>query len=471
MVLVIGLGKTGLSCVRYLARRGVPVRVVDSRAAPPGLEAARALAGAAGGAPGSALDVRLGGFDLAALERVREVVLSPGVAPSEPIVREARRRRIPVVGDIELFARAVRAPVVAITGTNGKSTVTSLVAHMVATAGRRVLAGGNLGEPALDLLEQPRPDLYVLELSSFQLESTESLGLAAAAVLNVSPDHLDRYASIEDYARAKARILEHAATAVLNLDDARVRAMAPPPPARTLTFSLAPDGARRGADFVLGTRERGARWLVAQGEPVLPVSALRIAGLHNAANALAALALGVAIGVPLEPMRRALETFEGLPHRSVRVAEIGGVRYVNDSKGTNVGATLAAVAGFEGPLVLIAGGDGKGQDFAPLAPALRGKVRHVVLIGKDAAALAAALSGIAPIEQAASLEAAVGAAAAAARPGDTVLLSPACASLDMFRDYTERGARFAAAVEALAAAHSTAPACSPARSPSPGGSS
>ncbi|HLW24979.1 MAG TPA: UDP-N-acetylmuramoyl-L-alanine--D-glutamate ligase [Steroidobacteraceae bacterium] len=461
MVLVIGLGKTGASCVRYLARRGVPLIATDSRADPPALDAVRAF--------DSALDVRLGGFDLSALDRASEVVLSPGVSPREPIVREARRRGIPVIGDIELFARAARAPVIAVTGTNGKSTVTSLVAHMAASAGRRVLAGGNLGEPALDLIEQPTPELYVLELSSYQLESTESLAPQAAALLNVSPDHLDRYASIEEYVRAKARILRHAATAVLNADDPRVSALAPLAPGRTLRFSLGPaaGGAAGGAvggavaaaagavagavaEFTLvGRGDADAAWLAVRGRPLLPLSALKIKGLHNAANALAALALGEAAGLSLEAMSSALETFPGLPHRSVLVGEFGGVRYVDDSKGTNVGATLAAVAGFAGPLVLIAGGEGKGQDFSPLASAFRGKVRHLVLIGKDARALEAALRGVSPIEHATTLEDAVAAAARAARPGDTVLLSPACASLDMFRDYAERGEKFAAAVRAL----------------------
>jgi UDP-N-acetylmuramoylalanine--D-glutamate ligase len=437
---VVGLGKTGAACVRYLAKRGVDVSATDSRAAPPGLAELGPLA--------RTLDIRLGGFDLSMLDGASQVLISPGLSLKEPIASQARARGIEVIGDIELFARAVQAPVIGITGTNGKSTVTSLVAHMAATAGRRVLAGGNLGDPALDLLEREIPDLYVLELSSFQLETTFSLDLKAAAVLNVTADHMDRYASMAEYAHAKARIFARAATVVLNLDDPLVAAMrtaAHAPGARIVTFSIS----RADADFTLA-RAGGSTYLAKGGEPKFDVARMKIVGLHNAANALAALALGEAAGLAWEPMLEALETFPGLKHRSEWVADLGGVRYIDDSKGTNVGATIAAVSGIDRPLVLIAGGQGKGQDFAPLAAALRGKVRHTVLIGKDAPLLAAALAGVCTLERAATLEEAVSAAAAAARPGDAVLLSPACASLDMFRDYNHRGEVFAASVRALA---------------------
>ena len=448
MSVIVGLGKTGASCVRYLARRGIPAAVTDSRRDPPGLAELGGLA--------ANLDLRLGGFDLSLLDGASQVVMSPGVSLEEPIAAQARARGIEVLGDIELFARTVRAPasapVIGITGTNGKSTVTSLVARMAAAAGRRVLAGGNLGRPALDLLAEPVPDLYVLELSSFQLETTRSLHLIAAVVLNVTSDHMDRYASIEAYARAKQRIFEHAATMVLNVDDPQVIAMRDGTsggarPARVLTFSVE----RADADFTL-VRRGSESFLARRGEPILPVSRMKISGVHNAANALAALALGEAAGLPLAASLSALESFPGLAHRSQWVADIGGVRYVDDSKGTNVGATLAAVSGLSGPLVLIAGGEGKGQDFAPLAAAFRSKVRHAVLIGKDAQAIEAVLAGVCPTERAATMQTAVAAAAAAARPGDPVLLSPACASLDMFRDYNHRGDEFAAAVRALGAA-------------------
>ena len=438
---IVGLGKTGVSCARYLSRRGIAAAVTDSRDNPPGLAELGGLA--------KTLDLRLGGFDLTLLDRAAQVLMSPGVSLEEPIAAEARARGIEVLGDIELFARAARAPVIGITGTNGKSTVTSLVASMAAAAGRRVLAGGNLGKPALDLLDEPVPDLYVLELSSFQLETTTSLDLIAAVVLNVTSDHMDRYASLSDYARAKERIFRRAAAVVLNVDDPAVAAMrgaaerAGRPP-RVMTFSVE----RSDADFTL-IRRGPESFLGRRGETLLPVSRMKISGTHNAANALAALALGEAAGLPLDAMTTALERFPGLAHRSEWVADIAGVRYVDDSKGTNVGATLAAVSGMQGPLVLIAGGEGKGQDFTPLAAAFRGKVRHAILIGSDAPSIESVLAGVCATERAATLPAAVAAAAAIARDGDTVLLSPACASLDMFRDYNHRGEVFAAAVRAL----------------------
>ncbi|HEX5458391.1 MAG TPA: UDP-N-acetylmuramoyl-L-alanine--D-glutamate ligase [Steroidobacteraceae bacterium] len=440
---IVGLGRTGLSCARYLHERGWRIAVTDTRTEPPQLAALRGLDGR--------IPVRLGALDARLLDDALCVVVSPGVSLEEPFFVEARRRGLEIVGDIELFARAVDAPVAGITGTNGKSTVTTLVGRMAARAGVKVRVGGNLGEPALDLLAAAHRageavGLYVLELSSFQLEATHSLDLAAAAVLNVSPDHLDRYSSVAAYAESKARIFARCDTAVINLDDPLVVAM-PRPGQRTLSFSLR---ATIGADFAVAMRD-GGTWLTRRGEPVLPVSAMRIRGLHNAANALAALALGEALGLPLEAMIAELGTFTGLPHRTQWVAEVAGVTYIDDSKGTNVGATIAAVAGMDGPLVIIAGGDGKNQDFAPLAAAFRGKVRHTVLIGRDRQLLADALRGVCTTEYCGSLEEAVRAAAAAARAGDTVLLSPACASLDMFRDYTHRGAVFAQAVKELAA--------------------
>jgi UDP-N-acetylmuramoylalanine--D-glutamate ligase len=441
---VVGLGKTGASCLRYLAKRGIPAAATDTRPAPPGLAELGSLA--------RSIDIRLGGFDLSLLEGATQLLMSPGVSLEEPIASQARARGIEVVGDIELFARAVKAPVIGVTGTNGKSTVTSLVAHMAAIAGRRALAGGNLGKPALDLLDLPIPDLYVLELSSFQLETTSSLELLAAVVLNVTADHMDRYASVEAYARAKARIFARAATVVLNADDPYVAGMrdtvvrqrltrAAP---RLVTFSTQ----RADADFSV-IRRGSETFLARRNEPLLETARMKITGVHNAGNALAALALGEAAGLPLAAMLQALESFPGLEHRSQWVADIDGVRYIDDSKGTNVGATMAAVSGLTGPLIVIAGGEGKGQDFTPLAAAFSGKVRHVLLIGKDAPALESALQGSCTTERAATLPAAVNAAARAARSGDTVLLSPACASFDMFRDYNHRGDVFAAAVRAL----------------------
>jgi UDP-N-acetylmuramoylalanine--D-glutamate ligase len=305
-----------------------------------------------------------------------------------------------------------------------------------------------LGEPALDLLEQPTPELYVLELSSFQLETTSSLVLKAAAVLNVTADHLDRYPSVAAYAHAKGRIFANASTVVLNADDPWVMAMRDKAyrsdSARTVTFSIE----HADADFSL-VHGGSQIFLARGGERLLDVARLKISGLHNAANALAALALGEAVGLAMDSMLEALESFPGLSHRASWVADVGTVRYIDDSKGTNVGATIAAVAGMPGPLVMIAGGEGKAQDFTPLAAAFRGKVREAVLIGKDAPALAAALRGACKTQIVASMEAAVAEAHRVAVPGDTVLLSPACASFDMFRDYGHRGDVFAAAVRKL----------------------
>jgi UDP-N-acetylmuramoylalanine--D-glutamate ligase len=436
--LIVGLGRSGLSAARHLLRRGWQLAATDTRAAPPGLAEFRELAPRA--------TVRLAGLDVALLAGVALVVASPGVSLAEPLFVAARALGIDVVGDIELFAREAQAPTVAITGTNGKSTVTTLVGRMAERAGWRVAVGGNLGTPALDLLAADAPRLYVLELSSFQLETTRSLRLVAGAVLNVTADHMDRYADLGAYAAAKARIFGHCGTAVINLDDPVVAAL-PPPGQPVQGFSLQ---AGRGAAYSLGECN-GAAWLMHGARPLLAVAELRIAGLHNAANALAALALGAAAGLPEAAMLEELRAFPGLPHRSQWVRELRGVRYVDDSKGTNVGATLAAVAGLPGTLVLLAGGDGKSQDFSPLAAALRGRARLAVLIGRDARRLGAALAPACPVHYSATLEDAVAAAAAAARPGDTVLLSPACASLDMFRDYAHRGAAFAAAVMGLPA--------------------
>ena len=434
---IVGLGASGMSCARYLHARGWRLAVTDSRAAPPELANLSAL--------DATIPVRLGALDTSLLGEALCVIASPGVPLSDPFFAEARRRGLAIVGDIELFARAAHAPVAGITGTNGKSTVTTLVARMAARAGLRVRAGGNLGQPALELLDAGA-ELYVLELSSFQLETTSSLACRAATVLNVTPDHLDRYDSLASYAAAKARIFARCETCVINLDDPLVVAM-PRSASRTLSFSLR---AAIGADYAVAERADGW-WLTRAQQPLLPLAALKIKGLHNAANALAALALGEALELPLPVMLQELGEFAGLPHRSQWVAEVRGVSYINDSKGTNVGATVAAVAGLPGPLVLIAGGDGKQQDFTPLGAALRGKVRHAVLIGRDAPLLARALAGVCTLESCATLPEAVRAAARAAHPGDTVLLSPACASLDMFRDYTQRGAVFTQAVQELAA--------------------
>jgi UDP-N-acetylmuramoylalanine--D-glutamate ligase len=435
---IVGMGRTGLSVARHLQRSGFRIAVTDSRAAPPELAGVEAL--------GSSVVTRIGGFDVQLLERADIVVTSPGVPLDDPFFVQARARGLDIVGDIELFARAADAPVVGITGTNGKSTVTTLLGRMAMRAGVRVRVGGNLGQPALDLLDRGPTDLYVLELSSFQLDTTHSLKLKASAVLNISADHMDRYATLKAYAASKARIYANSETAVVNADEPEVVRM-PRAGQRVLTFSLLDDK----SDFRL-VRPPGAQeqWLARRGDALLPLSALKISGRHNAANALATLALGDALRLPIAPMLEELREFPGLPHRAQWVADINGVRYINDSKGTNVGATLAAVGGLAGPLVVIAGGDGKGQDFAPLAAAFRGKVRTAVLLGRDAGLIETALAGICHTVRVADMQEAVSAAARFAEAGDTVLLSPACSSLDMFRDYAQRGEVFAAAVKELA---------------------
>jgi UDP-N-acetylmuramoylalanine--D-glutamate ligase len=439
-VLVLGLGDTGLSAIRWLEGQGAEVRAADTREAPPALGAVRAKH--------PRVPLALGAFGAPLLEDVDAIVASPGVALRDPFLRAARDGGIEIVGDVELFARAVRgspAQVIAITGTNGKSTVTALAGAMGAAAGLHTAVAGNIGLPVLDALEAT-VELYVLELSSYQLETTASLALDAAAVLNVTQDHLDRYDSMSDYAAAKERIFIDCRTRIVNRDDAVTAAMARGE-AEALTFGLGVPQHRRewGLDA-----ER--RHLMRGPHRILPVAEVGVPGLHNAANALAAHALGSAIGLDAEAMARAIRDFKGLPHRVQLVAEAGGVRFYDDSKGTNVGASVAALEGFTVPVVLIAGGDGKGQDFSPLAPAVQRHARAVVLIGRDADAVGAALSSTSvPITRARTMEEAVAAAHVLARPGDAVLLSPACASLDMFRNYGHRGEVFAAAARSLIA--------------------
>lgn len=431
--LIIGLGKTGLSCARYLAARGVEVAVADSRAEPPGLAALREEL------PDVALF--LGDYPEQAIARAELVVVSPGVPLSHPMLAAAAARGQDVIGDIELFARAAQAPVAAITGANGKSTVTTLLGQMAQAAGRDVRVGGNLGTPALELLQDREPDLYVLELSSFQLEGTRSLNAAAATVLNITPDHMDRYRSVADYSAAKQRIFRGDGVMVLNADDPAVLAMAVSG-RRVTHFTL---GVPEAGDYGVRMQD-GTEWLVCGSETLLPVSELRIPGRHNIANALAALALGAALDLPLAAMLITLRAFAGLPHRMQWVAARDGVIWYNDSKGTNVGATLAAVSGMPGQVVLIAGGDGKGADFTPLRAAVAQKARAVVLIGRDAPLIEAALANAAPILLARDMDEAVQRAAAVAQPGDAVLLSPACASFDMYDNYEHRGRIFTDAV-------------------------
>ena len=432
--LVVGLGKSGLACVRHLVAHGERVTVCDSREAPPMLATLRMEF--------PQVEATLGGFPDAAFARAGRVVVSPGVDRRELPLPTG----VPVVGEIELFAGAVAAPVVAVTGTNGKSTVVTLLGAMAHAAGRRVLVGGNLGTPALDLLDAPAPEFYIVELSSYQLETTRSLNACAAVVLNVSPHHLDRYSDFADYLATKARIYAGDGVMVLNRDDSAVMSLARTG-RETLTFGLGVPGE---GEYGVIARD-GAPWLAHGGAALLPVAALRIPGRHNRANALAALALAEALALPRDACLDALLAFRGLPHRLEWVAEADEVRWFNDSKATNPGATAAALAGLDGPLVLIAGGQPEPVDYAPLGAAAAGKLRAVLLVGDDVRALERVLAPVAPLEHAADLEAAVARACELADPGDAVLLSPACSSFDMFKSFVSRGEEYCRLVQELPA--------------------
>ena len=433
--LVVGLGETGLSVARYLSGQGVPVAVVDSRSEPPALERSRADLPAD-------VAVFLGDFSAEAFERAEQIIISPGVSLQEPAIAAAMARGVPVTGDIELFAQAATAPVIAVTGSNGKSTVVTLLGAMARRAGLDVRVGGNIGTPALDLITEQEPDLYVLELSSFQLETLSSLRPQAAAVLNVSADHMDRYPDLQAYAATKQSIFRQAAVQVFNLDDALVSSLVDRTRPHTGFTCSVPDNGNYGLVVI-----DAQTWLARGSEPIMPASAISMAGQHNLANALAALAMGEAAGIPLASMVETLTEFRGLPHRMQYVGCGNNVRWFNDSKGTNVGAALAAIEGVDGQLVLIAGGDGKGADFTPLATALQGKGRAAVLIGKDAGVLETLLQGVVPLRRATDMSEAVRFAAELAQPGDSVLLSPACASTDMFRNFEQRGDVYMQAVQ------------------------
>ncbi len=442
--IVVGLGKSGLSLVRFLARQGLPFAVADTREQPPELATLRAEY--------PHIEVRCGALDVEFLCCASELYVSPGLALATPALQAAAARGVKLSGDIELFARHARAPIVAITGSNAKSTVTTLVGEMAAAAGRKVAVGGNLGTPALDLLADD-VELYVLELSSFQLESTERLNAEVATCLNISDDHMDRYSGIEAYHLAKHRIFRGARQVVINRQDALSR------PLIADQLPCWSFGLDRPDFRGFGIREvDGEKYLAFQFEPLLAVRELKIRGAHNQANALAALALGHAAGLPMAAMLEVLRRFTGLPHRCQWLRERAGVTFYDDSKATNVGAALAAIDGLgaelEGKLLLIAGGDGKGADFTPLRASVARHCRAVVLLGRDAGLIAAALQGddaapVVPLLPVASLEEAVRRCAELAQAGDAVLLSPACASLDMFRNFEERGRLFAAAVAEL----------------------
>ncbi len=441
-VVVLGLGLTGFSLARHLAARGATVRVADTRASPPFADRLRAKL--------AEVAIAMGPFTPSTFAGVDMIAISPGVAKDAPEIAAAVARGAELVGDIELFARSLPATqkLLAITGSNGKTTVTALTGALVRAAGLDAIVAGNIGDAVLDAL--PRggiwPDVFVLELSSFQLETTASLTPVAATVLNVTENHLDRYTGIDDYAAAKARIFGKGGIQVLNRDDPRSLAMRLP--GRLVqTFGAGTPQ----TDDAWGLVDRGGNgrdvWLARGGALLLPVADLKLVGRHNALNALAALALASAVTPIKSDVLTALARFEGLPHRMQRIVEAGGVLYIDDSKGTTVAATQAALDGLDRPVVLIAGGDGKGQEFAPLLAAVDARCRSVLLIGRDAQRIERALKGSrAAIEHLGTLDAAVARAFELAQPGDAVVLSPACASLDQFTDYVERGQHFVAKV-------------------------
>ena len=436
--LVVGLGKTGLSCVRYLCEKGRDVAVADSRLSPPGLDEL--------GAEWPDLPVYLGEFDADLFAGFNELVVSPGISVAEPAIRVAADKGAVIRGDIDLFSEVADAPIIAITGSNGKTTVTTLVGEMARAAGRRVEVGGNIGTPALELLGRGA-DLYVLELSSFQLETTRELNALAATVLNVSDDHMDRYPDKMAYFQAKQRIFNGCQNAVVNLDDALSTPMARDN-LRFLCF-----GFHRVNPDTFSTRDDDeGTWITFGFDNLLLAEELGLMGQHNISNVMAALALGHAAGLPMDVMLDTAKRFKGLPHRCEFVRRVSDVDYINDSKGTNVGATAAAIESLvpaDGKIVLIAGGEGKGADFSLLAEPVATHCRAVVLIGTDAETIATALGNRVETVNAADIAGAVHTARKLAQPGDRVLLSPACASFDMFRDYGDRGDRFRQQVEGL----------------------
>ena len=437
-VLVLGLGETGLSVLRWLRAQGAILSVADTREAAPGLDVIEKEM--------PEVTIHLGVFDVETLKKAELIVSSPGIALNEPALQASIHAGVRVVGDVELFAqyRDENAKVIAITGANGKTTVTTLVGEMCKAAGLKTIVAGNIGLPVLDTLAMPTPDVYVLELSSFQLETTSSLFVDAATMLNLTEDHMDRYADLPSYAAAKARIFYNAKLQVLNRDDAWSMIMARPK-LSVCSFGLDADA----NDFGI-TYEGKETWLCEGAHQLINANDLHIKGAHNAANALAALALCRAIGLEYAPLLNALYNFRGLPHRVELVANIDDVDYFDDSKGTNVGATCAALSGLSQKVVLIAGGDGKGQDFAPLKTPVKDNARAVVLIGRDAGLIEnVLLETNIPMYHAADMHEAVTIAQRVAQANDAVLLSPACASFDMYKNYVHRAEAFVDAVKSL----------------------
>ncbi len=432
--LVVGLGATGLSIARYLQRSEIKATFFDTRDEPPGLEELDEIC------PDS--KVLLGGKKLP--KGIERIIASPGVSDSHPLIVKAQKKQIDIVSDIELFSQEANAPFIAVTGSNGKSTVTTLLYHMCRADGREVLAGGNLGEPALDLLGQDEPDVYVLELSSFQLHRTRNLPAQVAVLLNVSPDHLDWHADEDEYRQSKYRVYREAKTAVVNRADEEAAKHCKHCD-RVVSFGLdAPEDGQYGLRV-----DEDQTYLACGDTLLLATRELAMYGVHNQLNALAALAAGDLLGLNMAAMLRVLVEFPGLPHRMQFVARVGAIDYVNDSKATNVAAAVASIESVETMLVLVAGGDGKGGGFGDLAGAVEDKLRGAVLIGQDAEKIAHALDTVMPVHFADTMGAAVSMAAKCAESDDTVLLAPACSSLDQYENYMERGNSFCEAVEAL----------------------
>lgn len=428
-LLIVGLGATGYSAAQFLQATPIKFAVIDSRSNPPQIDNLREQM--------PDVPVFCGGFDQSAFDVATHLLISPGVSLNEKAIRRAVQTGVIVISDIDLFACATDKPIIGITGSNGKSTVTTMLGDMGSAAGFKTAIGGNLGTPALDLLQQDA-DLYVLELSSFQLERTTALNASAATVLNVSADHLDRHDGMAGYAEEKQRIFRGDGVMVLNADDALVMAMQD---SQRICFTFS---VQQTADFYL---QRGEVDCIMQGDQTLMnTTDLNLEGSHNIANALAALALGHAVGMDLNAMCRALRKFKGLPHRMQKVADVQGVRWVNDSKATNIGACVAALNGYDRKVILIAGGDAKGADMTELAPVIQAKAKAVILMGKDASVIDQAINHLVPTHFAGSMKQAVKIAAGLAQAGDSVLLSPACASLDQYKSYADRGNQFAEAV-------------------------
>ncbi|GLR63146.1 UDP-N-acetylmuramoyl-L-alanine--D-glutamate ligase [Marinospirillum insulare] len=435
--LIIGLGKTGLSIARFLTAKGKPFSIADTRVNPPGLEAFRQ--------DWPDVSIWLGPLDVELTSSVSCLVVSPGISIADPAIEAAQKLGVKVLGDIELFCREVDQPILAITGSNAKSTVTSLVGEMATEAGLQVGIGGNIGVPVLDLLTQAKQNLYVLELSSFQLETTQSLNALGAALLNISEDHLDRYTGLDDYIFAKQRIYHRCSTAIYNRQDSNTLPIHGLTAAR-LSFGL--NTPSQENELGLGLVDK-QRWLMKGEMPLMPASEVSLVGEHGLANTLAAFALGFAAKLPLAAMRSAAAKFKALPHRCELVALRKGIAFYNDSKATNVGAMLAAVKGLatpEAPTWLILGGEGKGQDFSPLKSALAKNIAGVALIGRDAAIIAEHLPKNLLQKNFVSLPQAVAWLVSQAKSGEQILMSPACASFDQFKSFEERGEVFAQCV-------------------------